>query len=104
MQQSGPQHKNHARHPLEELQARGNVHPRSFVRPESEKYGPVDTTADSDNLVGWWDADGNPNTKLLPYKTNQQSTASYIVAAFDPSIAGNFFSQCPGNSTILTEV
>ena len=38
-------------------------------------------------LSGWRD-NGNPNTELIPYKSVEQGSASYIVAAFDRTIDG----------------
>lgn len=35
---------------------------------------------------GWWDRNGNPNTELIPYKSVEQGSANYIVAAFDRTI------------------
>jgi hypothetical protein len=38
--------------------------------------------------TGWFHEDGSPNKQVLVYKTIQQGSSGYIVAAFDPSIAG----------------
>ena len=51
-------------------------------------------------FLGWWKPDGTPNTDLIPFKSLQQGSASYIVAAFDPTISG----KPPSHVSILSSL